>query len=294
MIEETLHARVARGVQLADVEQQRDALELGDRELAQPLFVEQRQGADAHPFLVEHRGLHHDVVVGLRVSAEHDDRRAELLGPARERVARRHARRRCSRPASANRRRGRVARARGRARRRAIPTSLWLRDDNDTVTLCCTRARRRERDASTARTTARGSTALPSTTKRGRSASPANELQHRDRDGGRRGGTDRGRQRRPAGSRLIGKSDAVRGHREEQHVPEDHAKRDDPDHEYTCTTACALLRPATQIAVPAYREKRQAAHALLSARIAQREPESRSVTTWSRSPGRISSRSVRG
>ena len=44
-VEQTLHARVARRVDLADVEQQRHPLELADRQLAEPLLVEQRRAS---------------------------------------------------------------------------------------------------------------------------------------------------------------------------------------------------------------------------------------------------------
>ena len=63
-VEEPLHARVASRVHLADVEQQRHALELGDRELAQPLLVEQRERADPHARPRAASTPAHDVVVG--------------------------------------------------------------------------------------------------------------------------------------------------------------------------------------------------------------------------------------
>ena len=47
-VEQPLHPRVPGRVHLTDVEQQRHPLELGDRQLAEPLLVEQRQRADAN------------------------------------------------------------------------------------------------------------------------------------------------------------------------------------------------------------------------------------------------------
>ena len=133
-VEETLHARVARGVQLADVEQQRHALELADRELAEPLFVEERHRADPHAVSWERRCLQDDVVVRLRGPAENQDRRPAPLRGVDERVARRNARQRGldgRQPANDDRRSFRGAREVGLQR---LPF-VAARDDDHTVAL---------------------------------------------------------------------------------------------------------------------------------------------------------------
>ena len=73
-VEKSLHAGINRAVELVDVEQQGDPLELGDRELAEPLVVEQRQRADPHPMGVDAGRLGDHVVQRLRLPVQHDER----------------------------------------------------------------------------------------------------------------------------------------------------------------------------------------------------------------------------
>ena len=56
-----------------------------DRELAEPLLVEHRQGADPRPRLVEQRSLGDDRLVHLRLSAEDDHRRPSVTGEVEQR-----------------------------------------------------------------------------------------------------------------------------------------------------------------------------------------------------------------
>ena len=76
-------------MQLADVEHQRDAFQLGDRELPEPLLVEARQGSDAQPRFVELGGLVDDADLVLGGPTEHDDVRAGRARPRDEQLVRR-------------------------------------------------------------------------------------------------------------------------------------------------------------------------------------------------------------
>ena len=103
------------------------------------------------------------------------------------------------------------------------------------------------------------------------------ELHERDRQrrGERR--ADGAPPRRPAGARLLGQPEPVRGERAAgARSPSDHANRDDPDQEYSWLTACALLSPTTVASVPTNTAKRAtAAHAVASTpRPPAAEPES--------------------
>ena len=74
-IDEPLEPAVPGPVKLADIEHQGDPLQLGQRQLAQPLVVEERQRPDTDSGLVQHGGLAHDRLVVLRFPIEHDDTR---------------------------------------------------------------------------------------------------------------------------------------------------------------------------------------------------------------------------
>ncbi len=84
-VEKALHPRVAHGVELTDVEEQRHSLQLADRDLAQPLLVEHGEGADAHSGLVQRGRLDDHVLLVLRLPAQHDDRRLALTGQVDQR-----------------------------------------------------------------------------------------------------------------------------------------------------------------------------------------------------------------
>ncbi len=74
-VDEALEPPVAGPVQLTDVEQERHPLELGHRQHAQPLLVEQRQGAHPGAPLVGlgHLGHHRRRGLGLTVEHHHRD-----------------------------------------------------------------------------------------------------------------------------------------------------------------------------------------------------------------------------
>ena len=118
-VEHPLHPAVARAVELADVEQQRHPLELGHRQLAEPLLVEQRERADPDALLVERGGLGDDrlVVLGLARSSTTTVGRT-VVGRSRAAGARRSWRLAAatgSKPTTMGRALRRVARARRRA-----------------------------------------------------------------------------------------------------------------------------------------------------------------------------------
>ncbi len=80
-VDQALDPAEPLAVDLADVEEQRHPAEVGDRDLAQPLLVEQRLGAHPDAGLVEGGGLVDDPLVGLRGAAEHQH--GGLLGSHR-------------------------------------------------------------------------------------------------------------------------------------------------------------------------------------------------------------------
>ena len=92
-IEDPLQPRIPRTVHFADVEEQRDPLELADRQLPQPLLVEQRERPDSDPVPVHQRGLDDDVLVGLRGTTQDHCCRAARTGQVDKRPSGRHARR---------------------------------------------------------------------------------------------------------------------------------------------------------------------------------------------------------
>ena len=151
-----------------------------DRQLAQPLLVEQRQRADPYARLVQHRCLQHDVVVVLRRAAQHQDRRAAPPAAASTsgraggtlvdgRLDRRQ-------PADDQRR------AFGARRRSASSDSI-----SSAAATTSTRSRSPARSSMSARSPrrarsrARARATLPNTTKRGSSASPDEQLDGRHR-----------------------------------------------------------------------------------------------------------------
>ncbi len=70
-VDEPLQPAVAVTVHLTDVEHERDPLELPQRDLAEPLLVEEGHGTHPRTSLVQERGLSDDVLVGLRLAVEH-------------------------------------------------------------------------------------------------------------------------------------------------------------------------------------------------------------------------------
>ena len=77
-VDEPLQPAVAVTMDLADVEHERDALELPEGDLAEPLLIEERHRAHARTPLVEERRLRHDVLVSLRLAVEHDQGRSSF------------------------------------------------------------------------------------------------------------------------------------------------------------------------------------------------------------------------
>ena len=171
-VEEPLGPAVAGPVQLADVEEQRGPLELGDRQLAEPLLVEPAEGADPHAALVEEGGLGDDAVVVLGGAVEHEHGRGVLLPQGHQRGAVVH--RRCGPvDGQAGHDRGRALRA-GRGAR--APERRPRPGGPPTRTRARASARRRPPAARRVQIRYQsGSTrAAPNTTKRGSSASPRN------------------------------------------------------------------------------------------------------------------------
>ena len=72
-VQEPLAPRVGRSVNLIDVEQERYALELRDRQLAQPDVVEERERSDPHPLRVQLCGLGDDLFALLRLTVEYEE-----------------------------------------------------------------------------------------------------------------------------------------------------------------------------------------------------------------------------
>jgi hypothetical protein len=74
-IEKAFHPGVDRGVQLLDVEHERHPLELAEWQLAEPLFVEQRQRPHPGAARVKHCHLRDHRLGGLCFAVEHDQGR---------------------------------------------------------------------------------------------------------------------------------------------------------------------------------------------------------------------------
>src|SRR5581483_9961532 len=85
-IDQALEPAVPGPVHLTDVEHERHSLELGDGQLAEPLVVEQRQGAYADAALVQCGRLVHDGVVALSGTVEYHDGRPHVIDGVDERV----------------------------------------------------------------------------------------------------------------------------------------------------------------------------------------------------------------
>ena len=71
-VEESLGTRVDRAMNLVDVEQERDAFELGYRQLAQPLVVEERHGTNPDPLRVQQGRLGHERIALLCLAVKHE------------------------------------------------------------------------------------------------------------------------------------------------------------------------------------------------------------------------------